>query len=317
MDSDTRRQLLADIASFYYIEKKTQVEIAQFSGYSRSAISRMLTEAEELGIIEINIRYPLLRDNNLERRLKEKYSLEMAFVMKSGLADYSYTLRQVGRLGSTYLQQILEDNMTIGIGWGSSLYELVNSLPAISLSNVRVVQVIGATGGKSDRRIDGPDLADLLASKLGADHQYLHSPAFLDDEFATQSLKEQRQIRETLDLGYQSDIVLLGIGIIEVDPLFCSILRTGYLNEEEIKYVKESGGMCNFCGVVMDSRGQVLDIEVNRRSVAVDVYRLRESGCKLIGIAAGSRKAKAIKAVLEGNWLDVLITDNVAAAQII
>ena len=178
MDSDTRRQLLADIASFHYIEKKTQVEIAQFSGYSRSAISRMLTEAEELGIIEINIRYPLLRDNNLERRLKEKYSLEMAFVMKSGLADYSYTLRQVGRLGSTYLQQILEDNMTIGIGWGSSLYELVNSLPAISLSNVRVVQVIGATGGKSDRRIDGPDLADLLASKLGADHQYLHSMLF-------------------------------------------------------------------------------------------------------------------------------------------
>ena len=130
MDTDIRRQLLADIASLYYNEKKTQAEIARISGYSRSAISRILTEAEELGIIEITIKYPLLRDNVLERKLKQKFSLDAAYVINSGLSDYSHNLNLVGRLGATYLQQNLSDGLVIGIGWGSTLFELVNALPS-------------------------------------------------------------------------------------------------------------------------------------------------------------------------------------------
>ena len=75
MDKETRGQLLADIATWYYKEKKTQSQIARAFGYSRSAISRLLNEAQQEGIIEITITYPLLRDPVLERRLKEKYHL--------------------------------------------------------------------------------------------------------------------------------------------------------------------------------------------------------------------------------------------------
>ena len=157
MNTDIRRQLLADVASLYYNEKKTQAEIARIYGYSRSAISRMLTEAEELGIIEITIKYPLLRDNGLECRLKQKYSLDASYVINSGLSNYLHNLNMVGRLGATYLQQNLSDGLVIGIGWGSTLFELTNALPYLPLSDIQVVQVIGASGGKSDKRVDGPD----------------------------------------------------------------------------------------------------------------------------------------------------------------
>lgn len=317
MDTDTRRQLLADIASLYYNEKKTQAEIARISGYSRSAISRMLTEAEELGIIEIIIKYPILRDNGLERHLKEKFSLDEAFVINSGLSDYSHNLNLVGRLGASYLQQNLSDSMVIGIGWGTTLFELVNALPFLHYSDIQVVQVIGASGGKSDRRVDGPDLAANLASKLNASCQILHSPLFLDSETTCQSLKEQKQISSTLELGYRSDIVLLGIGTIEVDPLFSSLFRSGFLDKEEVVEVKTQGGVGNFCGVILSAAGKVLDIELNRRVMTVDIHRLRSNSCKIIGIAAGSKKTQAIEAVLNGNWLDVLITDSTAAVPIL
>lgn len=317
MDTDTRRQLLADIASLYFLEKKTQAEIALTSGYCRSAISRMLTEAEELGIIEITIKYPLLRDKGLERRLQEEFSLEAAFVINSGFSDYSHNINLVGRLGASYFQNNILDEMVIGIGWGSSLFELVNALPFLHKSNIQVVQVIGASGGKSDARVDGPDLAALLASKLNASHKFLHSPLFLDSENACKSLKNQKQIKSTLELGYQSDIVLLGIGTIDVDPLYSSIFRSGFIGEQEVESIKAQGGVANFCGVILDENGNVLDNDLNKRTMAVDIQRLRLNGCKLIGIAAGSQKSQAIEAVLKGNWLDILFTDSSAILPIL
>jgi deoxyribonucleoside regulator len=317
MDTDTRNQLLADIASSYFIEKKTQAEIAQVYGYSRSAISRILSEAEELGIIEINIKYPLLRDTEMERRLQEKFPLKSAYVIKSGSTDYSRNISLVGRLGANRIQEDLIDNRIVGIGWGTSLFELVNALPILQRKNIQVIQVIGATGGKSDTKVDGPDLAALLASKLNAQHQFLHSPLFLDSENACNSLKSQKQIKSTLELGYQSNIVLLGIGTIDADPVYSSLFRSGFIDKQEVEAIKNQGGVANFCGVILDKNGNVLKNELNRRTMAVDLERLRFNGCKLIGIAAGSNKSQAIQAVLQGSWLDVLFTDSLTAKQVL
>ena len=317
MDLENRKQLLAEIASLYYVEKKTQAEIAKIFGYSRSAISRLLSEAEEIGIIEFSIKYPMLQDRELEGQLKESYGLKAVFVVDSGISEYAHVLEKVGRLGARYVQQLIKEDMTIGVGWGSSLFELVNALPQISFSNIKIVQVIGATGGRSDQRVDGPDLAMMLAEKLNATHQYLHTPAYLSNISAAQTIRDQKQIQETLEAGYQSDIVLLGVGTIEVDPLYSSIFRTGYLNEMEVMEIRRDGGVCNFCGVVLDEDGKLLDIEINKRVVATDIQRLQENKCFMIGIAAGEQKANAIKAVLNGKWLDVLITDSIAAKAVL
>jgi deoxyribonucleoside regulator len=316
MDTDIRNQLLADIATLYFKEKKTQEEIAQISGYSRSAISRFLSDAEQQGVVEFIIKYPLLRDNYLENRLKERFVLESAFVINSGLTDHDHNLELVGRQGANYFQKLLHDDLTISIGWGSSLYALVSALPFFPLQNTRVVQVIGAVGAKSDRRVDGPDIASFLANKLSSTHHYLPSPAFLDSENATRLLKKVPQIHETLEIAYQSNIALLGVGTIEVDPYFSSIYRTGFLGEEDINQIQKEGGVCNFCGVILDANGVILDIDINKRSMSADIQKIRSSGCKIVGIAAGAKKTKAIEAVLNGNWLDALITDKNAISPI-
>jgi deoxyribonucleoside regulator len=206
--------------------------------------------------------------------------------------------------------------MVIGIGWGTSLSEMVNNLPFLPMAGVQVVQVIGSVGGKSNPHVDGPGLASNLASKLNADYKILHSPLFLDSENTCKTLKAQKQINETLEAGYTSTVVLLGVGTVEVDPVFSSIYRSGFLSENEIMDVRRKGGVGNFCGAILDINGKVIDIEINRRSMAVDLYRLRNTGCKMVGIAAGERKSKAIESVLNGEWLNVLVTDTTAVRPI-
>ncbi len=317
MDNTTRRQLLAEIASLYYKEKMTQSQIGRKLGYSRSAISRLLTEAEGQGIVEITIKYPLSRDLILERFLKEKYHLEAAFVVESGKTSYQSTLQVLGQMGSLYLEQSLKDNMVIGIGWGTSLTETVNHLPYLPLTGMQVVQVIGSVGGRSDPQVDGPGVASNLASRMSAAYHILHSPLLLDSELACKTLKSQKQIAQTLDTGVNSDMVLLGVGTIEVDPYYSSIYRSGFMSENDIMDVQRLGGVSNFCGLMLDQNGQVLDSEINRRMMAVDLKQLRNRCGKIVGIAGSEKKSRAIQSVLNGKWLDVLITDTAAVHPIL
>ena len=61
-----RLELLATVADLYYVERCSQAEIANRLGYSRSAVSRMLTEAHEHQLIEIRINHPMQRVSQLE-----------------------------------------------------------------------------------------------------------------------------------------------------------------------------------------------------------------------------------------------------------
>lgn len=317
MDSDTRKQLLAEVANLYFKEKRTQAQIGRSLGYSRSAISRLLSEAEEQGIVEITIKFPISRDSMLERRLKEKYDLDAAFVVNSGESSYQATLQVVGRMGAYFLEQSLKDDSVIGIGWGTSLTAVVKYLPNLFLSDVRVVQVIGSVGGRSDQQVDGPGVAANFAAKINAEYQILHSPLFLDSIAACETMKAQKQIAETLDEGQTADSTLLGIGTVEVDPVYSSVYRSGFMDEGLINEIKQRGGVGNFCGLILDHEGQIMDVEVNHRTMAIDLEKLRDNGSRIVGIAAGEKKAHAIESILKGNWLDVLITDTAAARPIV
>ena len=316
MDELSRRQLMAEIASLYYIEKKTQAKIGKDFGYSRSAISRLLLKAEKERIVKISIDYPIQRDSYLEQRLVNEFDLEAAYVIKRKQYTYDQALRMVGRVGAMYLEQHIQGGMVISIGWGTAVFEVVNALPHLPLENVRIAQVMGANGSKSNTQIDGPEIASFLASKLNGSYQVLHSPLFLDSETACSLLKSQKQIRETFNLAYQSDFVLLGVGTIDIDPKISSIFRSGFINEKEVMDIKKKGGIGNFCGIIIDKNGQVMNIEINHRTMAVDLSKLRNNKRKIIGVAAGYEKSEAIKAVLNGRWLDVLITDQMAVNSI-
>ena len=59
----------------YYVLGRSQAEIAELMGTSRSNVSRMLTEAQKQGIVEIRINDPEGRVHELEDDLRATFGL--------------------------------------------------------------------------------------------------------------------------------------------------------------------------------------------------------------------------------------------------
>lgn len=313
MDNQDRLQLLATIADLYYVEKRSQAEIADQYEYSRPTISRMLAEAHEKGLVEIRINYPLQRMVEMEAALRNRFGLDFVAVADRSSLDYARMLRLIGRLGAAYFDQIPAPGV-IGVSWGTAVYEVVTALQRRRVPNVRVVQMIGGVGTGAPNT-DGPEVARLFAQALGGQHTLLNAPLIVASQATRDELMDGRQVREVLAQAMQADYALVGIG--SVDRERSSLVRAGYLTVGEMAELEAAGAVGDVCGVHIDAAGRVLDVDVNRRRVGVDLAELAKSACTIVGVAGGKVKAAAILGALRGGFLDVLITDSNAAQAIL
>jgi len=127
-------------------------------------------------------------------------------------------------------------------------------------------------------------------------------------------LLQEPHIRETLSLAYRADMALVGIGAPE--PEVYSLLRAGYVDCEALAQLRAHGVVGDVCARRYDAQGQVLDVELNRRIVGIELEALQGIE-QVIGVAAGEVKAKAILGALRGRHVNVLVTDDVAARKVL
>ena len=144
--SRDRHRLLSDIADFYFNEGLTQQEIAERVNMSRPSISRLLLEARENKIVEIKINRPIPTAPTLEIELCERFGLESAHILESGISTEEDVFRNLGRLGAEVLNKHLQDDMILGLSWGTTVHVVVQELRPRRLPNVKVVQLIGGVG---------------------------------------------------------------------------------------------------------------------------------------------------------------------------
>ena len=72
---DERKKLLAKLAYLYYVEDKSQSQIAAETGIYRTTVSRMLAEAKKEGVVKIEIENFDTRLFHLDNYIKQKYGL--------------------------------------------------------------------------------------------------------------------------------------------------------------------------------------------------------------------------------------------------
>jgi deoxyribonucleoside regulator len=311
---DDRTQLLASVATLYYEDGLTQLEIARRTGYSRSAISRLLTEAKDQGIVEVRIHYPLHRALELERQLQDLFDLDDVFVISAASLEYDRMLRLIGRAAASYLEDNAPEGGVLGVSWGTALYEVVSALRPRNVPGLKVVQMIGAVGG-GDPLIDGPELARSLAANFGASYATLHAPLIVDDASIRDALLSQRNVIHAIELARDVDMAVVGIG--SVEPELSSFVRAGYLSKEEMLAIQNHGAVGDICGTHFNQNGEILEIDLHGRIIGIGLADLRASHGKVIGVAGGARKAPAIAGALCGAYIDVLVTDASAAASIL
>jgi DNA-binding transcriptional regulator LsrR (DeoR family) len=308
-----RIDFLAQVASMYYEDNLTQEQIAKEIGGSRSTVSRLLNEARESGVVEITIHHPWKTDPALERALVEVHGLQQAVVLTGGGRNQSEILRGLGILASRCVHPLLIDGSILGISWGTAVHSTVQALrPAVQIP-LTVVQMIGAVG-MGDPLIDGPDLARLLANTYGGEYRYLHAPLIVESQQVREAFHQELTIQETLELARKADIALVGIG--SLDPLESSLRRAGYLDEADLANLSSLGAVGDICARHYDSSGQVLEVESNRRIVGIELDELRNID-RVIAVAGGVSKAEAIRGALRGGYVNVLVTDDLAAQKVL
>lgn len=300
--------LLAKVASLYYDQDKTQQEISEITGIARPMISRMIAEARERNIVEINVHYPWTW-RQMEEDLISTFGLKSAKVMVTDNESYTDILVGLGQLVAEYFNEIVRDNMVIGISWGSALQHMINALKPREMKGMVVIQLIGATGLENNLA-DGPLLAQKLTNRLNATCLHLHSPLVVENKMVRDALLQERSIKETLTRAGDADIALVGIGTIHPD--LYSLKIAGYITEEERQKMEEAGVAGDICGQHYSADGKRLDIEINDRTVAIDLETLRKIKT-VVAVAGDIRKGDAILGALRGKFVNVLVTDSKTA----
>jgi deoxyribonucleoside regulator len=304
--SASRWALLAEVASLYYDAKLDQENVAERMGVSRSTVSRMLSEAQDAGVVQIRVNRLLPLDEGLQLEAVRQLGIREVLILAGAELVSGEILSRVGMLAARYLDSILSDGASLAIGWGTAVRAVTDGWEPGQRKDVNVIQMIGGVGS-SHPEVDGPELARRLAGEIGGTYQYLNAPLVVEGEALAVALRRQPSISSVLDAAARAQAALVGIG--SLDPEVSSLLRAGYLNRSGIDLARKAGAVGDVCGHHLDGAGNLLNLDLDRRTVGISIDALRKIPL-VVGVAIGQAKTAAILAAVRSQLVNVIVTDS-------
>jgi DNA-binding transcriptional regulator LsrR (DeoR family) len=304
--------LLAKAARLYFLEDRSQDDVAATLGTTRSNVSRMLKQARDLGIVDIRVVEPAERDHELELALRDRFGLRDVRVLE--IAPETDILSGVGRLAARWLEETLRDGQTVALSWGHTLQAVVRAVDGLSRRDVEVVQLVGGLSALNSAST-GQELVRDLSERMGARHRYLHAPALFDSAEALNLMLHERTIADSLAAARAADIALVGIGKPGEGSSQALIDALSLTSTQRAEY-DAAGAVGDVCGRFYDLSGSEVRSVVAERVLAVTLDDLRAIPT-VTGVAAGAEKALSILGAVHGRTIDVLICDQEAARSVL
>jgi DNA-binding transcriptional regulator LsrR (DeoR family) len=314
MPADSRgKKLLYKIAKAYYKDGLTQQDIGERFGLSRIKVSRLLDQAREEKIVQVLIVHPPEALNvEYERKIEEMYHIKEAVVVSPTSNERPILYQELGEAAAACLVRHLQGHEVVGLTWGGTMKAIVDALPAESWPEMRVVQLLGGLG-RPEAEMHGADLTRRMAQTFGAKPRLLYAPGIVPNKLVCDALKGDAQIADTLTLGGNADVIIVGLGRPTADS---PVMQAGILTEMDRQALEQRGAVGDIALRFIDARGEPIEHEINERIIGVEL----ESICKarrIIGVAGGSNKYEVIRAALMGKLINVLVTDEGNAMRLI
>lgn len=311
MDWEERR-LLVKIAKLYYFDGWTQAQIAKKQNVSRPVISKLLNNAKKEGIVEIYIKDETVLTVELEDQLEKKYGLEEVVVVSTSNFTREKLKQQIGKRAASYLSKHLQGVTDLGVSWGSSVLSLVEEYPYERRSDLNIVPIIGGMGNEFVH-LHSNQLCSQLAQKMNASCSYLYAPAMVESDELKNTFTHVKEIAHVLEKGRNVDMALVGIG----NPFKEATLeKMGYLQENDLKSLREAGAVGNIGSSFFNAQGEEIDHPLNTRFIGLNIEEIKNIP-NVIGIVEGVHKLESIDAALKGELLNVLIIDEHTAQALI
>lgn len=316
IDSDgAELDLVTRVVWMYYKEKMTQAEIAVHTSLSRQKVQRYLEKARDLEIIQFNVKHPKANLLMIEEDLKKKFALKDAVVVPARNTDAQGLRKSFCMAGAHYLERKLADanNYTLGVGWGNTTAYLADYFqPDYSHSAIRVASLIGNL--MLNVSMNPFLLGQKIAEKLHAPFYNIWAPAIAQTKESARIFMSEPWVHEVLAIAEKANINLLSIGELSHSA---SLFQMGYLSESDLKRLSKKGAVGDILCRFFDSQGSIIEDEIHERVVGIPLESLCDRNKISIGIAGGASKERAIIAAIQRKYINVLITDEDTAKEIL
>jgi len=300
-------EILIRVAWLYYIRNFTQAKIASKLCISRAKVQRLLIRAKEEGIVQIKIvnkKYNLL---SLEETFKEIFHLDDAIIVPLNHSSNVKLLKDdLGKAAAQYLVDKFSQIKYFGIGMGETLICFADKMvPDSSLTN-KDLKIISLFGNLfPDISLNPCNIGSKIANKLHASFYGLWAPARVNSVEVAQVIKKLDLIRNVLLLIEKLELSIVGIGNVK-DGV---IIKDGFTDKDDIKALIREGAVGEILGNWFDVDGAPVLPKFSEKIIGA---RGRLPG-KVIAVAGGLEKSKAILGALRGHFVDILITDEACA----
>lgn len=291
--------LMVKAAWYYYFENLTQQAIADRLCISRMRVIKLLEAARQTGVIQFRLRSDGVGMMEVSRRLMEKYRLKDVFIIPAPDAG-AQPNEAVARAGAMYVADRLGDNACINVGYGDTLSRTLNHLATMVQSPVTCISL---TGGVSYY------LPNARSNIFNARLVLMPAPLLASTPEMAAAMLAESSVSEIIRMASLSSFTLVGIGAMDDSA---TIIKSGMLSQADLLQLRTSRAvgdvLCHFLG----ADGQLIPTPIEDRLIATPLSGLKAMP-NVVGLAAGAQKVEAIRAVLRGGYLDVLITDEATA----
>lgn len=296
-------KLLTKVAWYYYIEGYTQQEIGEYLSIPRLRVNRLLDKARKAGIIQFSVREGDSKRMIVERELSTQFGLKDAFVVPSPINEQDIN-ESVAQAAAMYIHERLDKSGYINMGYGDTSSRILNHLANICEFPVNVVSL---TGGVNYY------LPNTRSSIFNAKLYLTPAPLLMASEDIVKAMEQEPSVRQIRHMATLAQMSIVGIGGVDSNA---TLLTNGTLNHSDVLLLSMQGAVGDMLCHFIDKDGNVIQSSLERRLMSTSLEQLKEMN-NSIGVAGGNTKAEAILAALKGKYLDVLITDETTASNVL
>lgn len=316
-DAARDRKLIAALtaAQLYYMQDQTMEVIARELGTSRSSVSRLLSFAREVGLVDIRIHSPLERLGMLEQRLNERHGITAHIAPIPERVSEVERLERVALTAGRLLTQFVESNMVVGVAWGSTISAVSRSLLPKETHGTTFVQLNGAGNTQTSGLEYSSDILQRFGYAFGAQVEQFPVPAFFDSPDTRDAMWRERSTRRVLAFQAKMDVAVFGLGSPQAD-VPSRVYVGGYLGRDDYRSLEEDAVVGDVATVFFRADGSWRDIRLNARSTGPGLDRLRRVP-RRVCVVSGAAKFGSLRAAIGAGLITDVVLDDALARRLL
>lgn len=302
-------QLLVKVAKLYYMENRNQSEIAEILGVSRSLVSKYLSDAKALGIVEINIHDLLQEDLNPLEYIVDRFKLQGGKIVPFSTNEDLMNQWLVDQGTQAILQNLEGRDHVFGLGWGSTIGDIVSNIVRSNLNrnlSGKIVPIIG-NAPTSNRNYHTNELVRMLSEKTLLKPTYLYAPVICASQSEKDAFVNAASFQEIAGIWNEIDLILLNIRNHPSVPDLATFARFG-------EHLNEQNAVGMLLGYYFDIHGNILYGESDY-VLQIPLEQLKKSR-KVIALASSRVRPEAIIGALNTGLITHVLINRKAAEEI-